>query len=144
MVVKGKSVVAGWLFAKRAFWAGRWLPLLLAMSAIFFVSHQPSVDLPNFGLWDLGFKKASHFLAYAGLALLALRAVLEGKRPYLTAFTIVFLFSLSDEYHQTFIPGRNGTLADVFIDMCGALSCLFLLHWWQLPPLAQSFPTLID
>ncbi len=83
-------------------------------------------------------------MAYAGLAFLALRAVLGGKRPYLTAFIIVFLFSLSDEYHQTFIPGRNGTLADVFIDMCGALTCLFLLYWWQLLPLAQVSPTPID
>lgn len=107
------------------------------MSAIFFVSHQPSTDLPNFGLWDLALKKGGHFLAYAGLALLALRAVLDWERPYLTAFMIVFLFSLSDEYHQTFIPGRNGTLMDVLIDMCGALTCLFLLRRWQLAPLAR-------
>lgn len=128
----------GWLFAKRSSWGGRWLPLLLAMSAIFVVSHQPSVDLPNFGLWDLGLKKGGHFLAYAGLALLALRATLEWQRPYLAALIIVFLFALSDEYHQTFIPGRSGTLVDVAIDMFGAATCLFFLRWWQLAPIPQS------
>jgi VanZ family protein len=119
----------GWVFAKRSSWAWRWLPLLLAMGVIFFASHQPAVDLPDFGLWDVAFKKTGHFLAYAGLALLALRAVLARQRPYLTAFIIVFLFSLSDEFHQTFIPGRNGTLADVAIDMTGSLTCLWLLYW---------------
>lgn len=119
----------GWVFAKRSSWLWRWLPLLVAMGVIFFASHQPATDLPDFGLWDVTFKKSGHFLGYAGLALLALRAVLDWQRPYLTAFIIVFLFSMSDEFHQTFIPGRNGTLMDVAIDMSGALTCLWLLHW---------------
>ncbi|WP_420627680.1 VanZ family protein [Candidatus Leptofilum sp.] len=117
-----------WILSKRETWWGRWLPLLLAMGVIFFASHQPSADLPDFGLWDLGVKKLGHFLAYAVLALLAFRAVLDWQRPYLTTFLIVFLYALSDEFHQTFIPGRNGTLVDVAIDMTGALTCLWLLQ----------------
>lgn len=103
------------------------------MGVIFFASHQPSIDLPDFGLLDLGVKKLGHFLAYAVLAFLAFRAVLDWQRPYLTAFLIVLLFALSDEFHQTFIPGRNGTLVDVAIDMCGAITCLWLLnrHGWE-------------
>ena len=128
----------GWVFAKRSFWLGRWLPLVLAMGVIFFASHQPATELPSFGFWDLGVKKGGHFLGYALLALLALRAVLDWQRPYLAAVVIVLLFSLSDEYHQTFIPGRNGTFVDVLIDMGGALSCLFLLYWRQLPQRSQT------
>lgn len=98
------------------------------MGVIFFASHQPSVDLPDFGLLDIGVKKLGHFIAYATVALLAFRAVLDWQRPFLATFIIVLLHALSDEFHQTFIPGRNGTLVDVFIDMCGAVSCLWLLH----------------
>ncbi len=118
----------GWIFARRTSWLSRWLPLLLGMGVIFFASHQPAVDLPQFGLWDVAFKKTGHFLGYAGLALLALRAVLDWPRPYFTAAIIVFLFSMSDEFHQTFIPGRHGTPVDVAIDMSGALTSLWLLH----------------
>ncbi len=125
------------IFAKRASLLSRWLPLLLMMGVIFFASHQPSETLPDFGFWDLGMKKGGHFLGYAFLTLLGMRAVLDWKRPYLAAFIIVFLFALSDEYHQTFIPGRNGTLVDVFIDMSGALSCLLLLRWWLVPYVSQ-------
>lgn len=124
----------GWFFAKRSTWWGRWLPLLLAMGVIFFASNQPAVDLPDFGFWDLGVKKLGHFLAYASLALLALRAVLNWQRPYLTAILIAFLYALSDEFHQTFIPGRNASLVDVAIDMCGTLACLWLIHGQKLVP----------
>lgn len=117
------------IFAKRSSWVARWLPLLTAMGAIFFVSHQPAAELPDFGFWDVSLKKLGHFLAYALLAILALRAVWGWKRPYLIAALIVFLFSLSDEYHQTFIPGRNGTFLDVIIDIAGAMTCLIILYW---------------
>jgi VanZ family protein len=128
-----------WVFAKRASLLGRWLPLLLAMGVIFFASHQPAVELPYFDFWDIGLKKGGHFLGYALLALLGMRAMLDWKRPYLVTLVFVLLYALSDEYHQTFIPGRNGTLVDVLIDMSGALSCLFLLHRWQLSQLPRNF-----
>lgn len=128
----------GWVFAKRTTWRGRWLPLLLAMGVIFFVSGQPSVELPNFGLWDLSVKKLGHFLAYAVVSLMALRAVLDRKRPYLTALLITLAYAMSDECHQTFIPGRNGTPVDVIIDMLGAFSCLWLVHWRRWVPEALS------
>ena len=84
--------------------------------------------LPNFGFWDLGVKKLGHVLAYATLALLAFRAALDWQRPFLTTFLITFFYAISDEFHQTFIPGRNGTPVDVIIDMVGALTCLWLLR----------------
>lgn len=123
-----------WAFARRSTWLWRWLPLLTAMGVIFFASHQPAIELPDFGFWDLSVKKLGHFSAYAVLALLALRAVLDWQRPYLSAILIVFLYALSDEFHQTFIPGRNGSLVDVAIDMAGALTCLWLLNWRRWVP----------
>ena len=31
------------------------------------------------------------------------------------------LYSISDEIHQIFVPGRSCELLDVFIDTCGSL-----------------------
>ena len=39
---------------------------------------------------------------------------------------ITFLSAAGDEFHQLFIPGRNGSLRDVFIDMLGVI-CLGVL-----------------
>lgn len=103
----------------------RWLPLLAWMAVIFYFSHQPKVSLPSYGVWDLLVKKGAHMAAYALLALLARRAGL-GLGP---AAILAALYAASDEFHQTFIPGRNGTVADVLIDLVGVALGL-LLHPW--------------
>lgn len=109
--------------------------MLFWMGAIFILSDQPKTDIPSFGTWDLFIKKGSHFLAYAVLASLALRVMAGGKRPYHWALLLTILYAISDEFHQTFIPGRNGTLADVFIDSLGGLTALLILrkNWLRLP-----------
>jgi VanZ family protein len=117
---------------------GRWLPLLGWMGAIFMLSNQPKADIPSFGVWDVLVKKGSHFLAYAVLALLALRVTGDWKRPYRWALLLTILYALSDEYHQTFIPGRNGAPADVLIDSLGGLTALLMrrMNW----PRWSDFP----
>ncbi len=118
----------------------RWLPMLLWMAAIFIISAQPSHELPNLGSWDLFSKKLAHFIAYAILALSALWGISGGKwlfpsatsavaqyKSVFFAFLITLLYAMSDEYHQTFVPGRHGMAWDVLIDTCGGVSALFLI-----------------
>jgi VanZ family protein len=103
------------------------------MGVIFFLSAQP--DLPRApGPWlDTLLKKISHALAYGVLGWLYQRAL----RPHLCASTILRVvsgglavaYALSDEYHQTFVPGRNGQLLDVMVDGVGAGGAM-LLDWW--------------
>jgi VanZ family protein len=46
----------------------------------------------------------------------------------LAAF-LAFLYSVSDEFHQTFVPGRVGTYEDVLIDSVGILTGYLLLNF---------------
>jgi VanZ family protein len=109
--------------------------MLLWMGAIFILSNQPKGGIPSFGLWDTLVKKGGHFLAYSVLAFLGLRVTVTGKRPYLSAMLLTVLYAISDELHQTYIPGRNGTPMDVMIDSLGALAALFILrkNWFRSP-----------
>ena len=110
-----------------------WFPPLAWMGLIYFLSDQP--DLPQApGAWpDTLLKKTGHALGYGILAWLYLRP-LRGRLCSATSsralsFGLAVLYGLSDEYHQTFVPGRNGTLWDVAVDgigVCGAM----LLDWW--------------
>jgi VanZ family protein len=103
------------------------------MGGIFFLSAQPY--LPRVpGPWlDTLLKKTGHALAYGVLAWFYQRAL----RPHLRASTpfrvvsggLAMAYALSDEYHQTFVPGRNGRLFDVMVDGVGAGGAM-LLHWW--------------
>jgi len=94
------------------------------MALIFIVSGTPSEEIPKVGVWDLLVKKGGHIAAYAVLVVLWLRA-LETRLPAgpagWLALVITVLYAISDEYHQTWVPGRNGTGVDVLVDTAGAL-----------------------
>jgi VanZ family protein len=124
----------------------RWLPLLAWMVAIYIASDQPSQTIPHFGSWDILLKKGSHFFAYGLMAALSLRVTADFKRPYRWAFLIAAVYAISDEWHQTFVPGRDGRLADVIIDHGGSLAALIMLRYrqrrhFQTLPLSRSGQT---
>jgi VanZ family protein len=115
---------------------GYWLPPLAWMGLIFFLSAQP--DLPHApGPWlDTLLKKTGHAAAYGMLAWFYLRVL----RQYFSSGRILtvlraasvglaIIYALSDEYHQTFVPGRNGNLFDVAVDGIGACAAMWL-DWW--------------
>jgi hypothetical protein len=77
--------------------------------------------------WDYSWfaiVKGWHAAEFAVLFLLV-HALLERYdrrarlRNLVLAATLGLLFAISDEYHQTFVPGRGGTWSDVAIDSLG-------------------------
>ena len=105
----------------------RWFFALAVMCVIYFVSSQPSDDLPNFDRADLIVKKGGHMLGY-GLLALSYWNILdraEGKRP--VAWLLAVLYAVTDEFHQSFVPGRHPSAWDVLIfDNLGALIALWV------------------
>lgn len=103
----------------------RWLPALILMIVIFAFSSRTSNELPNFGGWDYFVKKSAHGIGYGLLALSYLHAL--PNRNYKLAWFLAVLYSLTDEFHQSFVPGRRASLIDVFVfDNLGAIVALFL------------------
>lgn len=99
-----------------------WLPPVLLMGAIFYVSAQPSLD-SGLGVIDTIGRKLIHFGEYALLALLwwrALVTVTSPRRAALLAFLLAIAYAATDEYHQTFVEGRDGRPFDWLIDCAGA------------------------
>jgi VanZ family protein len=99
-----------------------WLPPLLLMGAIFFVSGQPSLD-SGLGVVDLVGRKLIHFAEYALLCFLWWRALVTVTTPgraAVLAFVLASGYAATDEYHQTFVEGRHGSLLDWAIDSAGA------------------------
>jgi len=103
----------------------KWLAVVLWAGLIFFLSHQPELKSGLPERWDSFLAKLSHFLEYAILTFLLIRALQEHKlTKKKTLFLAVILamgYAFSDEYHQSFILGRNASLRDVFIDSLGIL-----------------------
>ena len=108
----------------------RWGPALGLVIIIFIVSSQPKSDVPDFGVWDLLVKKGSHMIGYALLA----------RRHYVWALVLTALYAMTDEYHQTFVPGRGGNVWDVGVDALGATISLSL-RWRQALALQRPLAT---
>ncbi|MGA9351983.1 MAG: VanZ family protein [Anaerolineae bacterium] len=122
------------LLSKR--WLSYWLPVLLWMGLIFVASSQPELPLVLNKTVDFITKKAGHVMEYGVLAFLLWRAISKERGwPALSSFGGAFIFSLlygvSDEFHQTFVPGRTGRLTDVGFDALGAFLALGLIWWFS-------------
>ncbi|SNT10961.1 VanZ like family protein [Anaerovirgula multivorans] len=69
-------------------------------------------------------RKNAHFFSYLVLGVLVLNALrrsgVYGSKGIMIAFLICVLYAISDEFHQTFVPGRSGEIRDVIIDSAGA------------------------
>ncbi|GAB4398496.1 MAG: VanZ family protein [Anaerolineales bacterium] len=103
----------------------RWLPAFLMMLIIFGFSSRADNELPDFQTWDYFVKKCAHAVVY-GLLALSYLYMLPG-RNYNLVWLLAVIYAVTDEFHQSFVPGRRASLIDVFVfDNLGAITALFL------------------
>ena len=73
-------------------------------------------------------RKAAHmgvFFVLTGLLLLGFRKIWTNRKACMAAAMAVCCVGAAlDEFHQLFVPGRDGKLSDVLIDMGGAVCFL--------------------
>lgn len=97
-----------------------WLPPLLLMALIFHLSSQPTLPQAP-GPWlDAILKKLSHALIY-GLLFALLYCAWRHRGSHWQALSaawwITAAYALSDELHQSFVPGRHANWYDVMFDL---------------------------
>ncbi|MBN1570427.1 MAG: VanZ family protein [Acidobacteria bacterium] len=116
-------------------WFYRWGPAILFMAIIFIVSSTPGSDIPGLGAWDFIAKKGGHLIGYALLGAAYRHALNYGnrarKRHHIPAMCMTALYAASDEWHQTFTPGRSGSFSDVGIDIAGGIIGILVSGWAQ-------------
>ena len=141
-----------------------WLPPVLWMAVIVGLStdagsseHTESWLLPVFrtlapwatpvqleGLHWL-MRRLAHLSEYAILAALWLRAFVRGRSltprtAGLLALAISVAWAILDELHQSFVPSRSASVADVLVDSVGAVVALAAAHlgWRQVADRATA------
>ena len=135
-----------------------WLPVLLWMGLIFGMSTDagaprntsrilgpllrwlnPEVSEETIRGVQMVVRKGAHLTEYAILALLIWRARRRpvrgearswNRRDAWLAFAMAALFAATDEWHQSFVPSREGQWLDVGIDSAGAALGLMVCWAW--------------
>ncbi len=105
-------------------WRGWCWPVLLA-GMIVYASGTGNVAGPRI----IGFDKVAHFFVFGLLATLVVRNGFARRRAWL-AIVIVSAFGASDEWHQSFTPGRTMQVADWVADTLGAIVAVAVYTRW--------------
>lgn len=103
-----------------------WLPVIVWMGIIFTFSSLSINHAQEFSWLDFIIKKTAHVTEYAILYFLLWRAGTNAGRQVsvrviIWSLVTAFIYSLTDEWHQTLTPGREGTLRDIGFDSLGIL-----------------------
>lgn len=98
-------------------------PSIVFASLIFIISNQENIKLPEIG-FDL-IDKFLHFFAYLIFGLTIFWAIfnLYSEKNTRTKFVYLLIigtiYALTDELHQSYIPGRTFDIFDIVADILG-------------------------
>jgi VanZ family protein len=110
-----------------------WVPVFVWAGLIFYLSSIPQLTT-GWGVYDLVLRKIAHITEYFILVLLLYRAFRGSFN--LTSFYLLFwssilsfLYAVSDEIHQAFVPTREARIGDVLIDTLGIIIFFMLIKY---------------
>ncbi len=99
-------------------------PAIVWCGVIFFLSSLQGNEVPGL---KYNTDKLAHAVVYFILGAAFHRALKFQKNPSLVSFSLLltvlgtFLYGMSDEFHQSFVPGRMAGWNDVLADVAGGI-----------------------
>lgn len=100
----------------------KFIPSLIWMIIIFYFSSRSTAGIGTNSTNRFLILKSFHLIEYATLAVLLSWAILKKK----WIIIIAYLYAVSDEIHQSLIPGRTSRFRDTIIDLVGILLGIFI------------------
>ncbi len=100
----------------------RYTPAIIVASLLFLVSSLPPTSVPSLGIRGGDF--LAHTIAYAifGFTLAAIFAYDDKNSAnirILVPILLGVLYGITDEYHQSFVSGRQSTVSDIIANGLG-------------------------
>ena len=121
------------------------LALILYCGFIYWLSDQSRLPTPD--LFE-NEDKLQHLLAYFVMGVFAWRAFrrlpLRREAVILACIGFCSLYGLSDEWHQSFVIGRNSSALDWLADSLGGLLAAIACTWQARKSGRQQSPAAID
>ena len=112
----------------------RWAPAVLWAAVIFTLSSMSGLPAPPSGFTD----KHAHVVTYGVLCALVVWGLTD-RAPGRTTWSVsavaavlATLYGVSDEWHQSFVPGRDVSVLDLAADASGAVVAAVGLRAWAI------------
>lgn len=103
----------------------RWLAVAAWAGMIFLLSNQPGLSATSDPGVERPIRVVAHIVTYATLTLLLGWAASGDRVPtraiVVGAAVIAFVYGITDEWHQSFVPSRSGSPVDLIWDLMGVL-----------------------
>lgn len=114
----------------------RLLPALIWMAFIFYLSSLQTTGITGTKSQRFLILKTFHLIEYAVLVIFLFFAL----KKYLPSSIAAYVFALTDELHQTTVPGREGKFEDTLIDILGIIIGLVILKiFLKIPKVKKIF-----
>jgi len=129
-----------------------WLIVICIESTAYLSAHNTSrflfpvlhylfgMDWEHFEPWHFFIRKSGHVVGYGLLCILLFRAWREtlpapGNPKWTWRWATIAVLGTAlvaslDEWHQSFIPSRTGTVCDVLLDTCAGIGAQMLIFLW--------------
>jgi VanZ family protein len=132
-----------------------WIPVILWAGVLFLMSTEtfssdrtyrliepvlrffsPSISAKEIAIVHTIVRKLAHVTEYFIFGILFFRAVSKGAakskvwRCVFWSLLVVTILAAADEYHQSFVVTRTGSVRDIAIDVFGGLLALGVSVWW--------------
>jgi len=101
-----------------------YLPTLLWMLVIFYFSSRSTAIITGTNQTRFLILKSFHLIEYAVLGILLFR----NFRKTSWVIFVGYLYAISDEVHQYFVPGRTSKFQDTLIDLLGIIIGLLIVR----------------
>ncbi len=112
-----------------------WFPVFGWMTVIFLMSSRQRVSVSEEYIVNFFFFKSLHVIEYGFMFYLIFRLINKISTSknnfewrYIIAALLTLIYAASDELHQTFVPTRQGSVRDIFIDLIGVTISWIILR----------------
>jgi VanZ family protein len=121
-------------------WWVAWGPAALWAAVLFLVSSRPTLpsDLSNH------LDKVAHFAAYLVLGFFLARGAAHWRIAMWWALSMGVAYGASDEWHQSFVPGRSPSVGDWIADAAGSAAGVLIFVWLLRSRATSSRAPLLD
>ncbi|MFV9510278.1 VanZ family protein [Tepidibacillus sp. LV47] len=118
----------------------KWIPSIIVMAGIFYMSSRTSAELNHMFPFfeDLNW---GHLVAYFILSMTFMYAFVGKfslKKSMVLAVIFSVIYGFTDEWHQMYVPGRTPDIHDIVNDFIGATLGSFIYYLWLVKKLKHK------